>query len=103
MFSKPWDLPSNLSFWLDEIDPPWIVNIDLDYFYCCDSEDGIVRMLSDHYFDLTFQALKQAMDKGVVAALTLCLTPDKYTPGWDVTEALATRGLGHLGLEWKLP
>ena len=60
-------------------------------------------MFSEHYIDLTFLALKKAMDTNAVAALTLCLTPDTYTPGWDATEALATRALKHLGLEWRLP
>lgn len=62
-----------------------------------------MQMCSDNYVGLTFMALKQAMDNGAVAAVTLCLTPDAYTPGWEATEAFATRALTHLGLEWRLP
>jgi hypothetical protein len=102
LFSQPWELPQNLSYWLDPADGPWIVNVDLDFFYCC-TEDEPVQMFSDFYLDLTFIALKRAMDNGAVAAVTLCLTPDTYTPGWEATEALATRALRHLGLDWRLP
>ena len=102
LFSKPWELPANFAFWLDSRHGPWIVNIDLDYFYCS-AEEEPTQMFSEHYIDLTFVALKQAMDTKGVAALTLCLTPDTYTPGWDATEALATRALKHLDLEWRLP
>jgi UPF0489 domain len=104
LFSQPWELPENLSYWLDPSYGPWIVNIDLDYFYCPREAEGeTARMFSDEYVDLTFIALKQAMDNGAVGAVTLCLTPDGYTPGWDATEALATRALKHLGLDWRLP
>lgn len=102
LFSQPWELPENLMGWLDPLFGPWIVNIDLDYFYCC-TEDEPAQMFSDHYIDLTFTSLKQAMDSGAVAAVTLCLTPDTYTPGWQATEALATRALKHLGMDWRLP
>lgn len=102
LFSDPWDLPENLAYWLNPDHGPWIVNIDLDYFYC-DTENEPEPMFSDRYVELTFSALKQAMDAQTVGVVTLCLTPDSYTPGWEATEALATRALKHLGLDWRLP
>jgi len=103
LVSDLWDVPENLEYWLDKSGGPWIVNIDLDYFFCSGPDDNIIPMFSEVYFDTTFIALKRAMDKGAVAAVTLCLTPDSFTPGWAATEALASRGLGHLGLTWALP
>ena len=49
------------------------------------------------------QGLKDAMDRGTIGVLTLCLTPDSYTPGWAATEALAARILERLDLAFQLP
>ena len=102
MHSSPWDLPENLSLWLSDCEAPWIVNIDLDYFYC-EFEDGIRMMVSDNYIDAVASGLKGAMDRGAISVLTLCLTPDSYTPGWKETEALAARILQRMDLTFRLP
>ena len=102
-FSDPWELPNNIEYWLDEKNTySWIVNIDLDYFYC-EFNDEYGQMFSNDFFDDVFISLKKAMCKGKIAALTLCLTQTNYTPVWDKTEALAKRGLELLGLDWELP
>lgn len=102
LVSPPWDLAQNLSYWLGDREAPWIVNIDLDYFFC-EIDDGYGIMVSDHYIDTIGAELKEAMDRGVIGVLTLCLTPDSFTPGWAATEALATRLLEPLGLSFGLP
>jgi hypothetical protein len=43
------------------------------------------------------------MDRGTIGVLTLCLTPDNYTPGWTATETLAARILERLDLAFQLP
>lgn len=95
------ELPENLSSWLSEQEAPWIVNIDLDYFYC-QFGSGHRRMLSDDYIDAVAEGLKDAMDRGAIGVLTLCLTPDSFTPGWADTEALAARLLKGLDLTFQL-
>ncbi len=102
MFSPMWDLPKNMSYWLSNNEAPWIVNVDLDYFFCA-GNDGSILMISDEYLETTFNGLKDALDRGVVDVVTLCLTPDSYTPGWEATEQLAARILAILGLEFQLP
>ena len=109
MSAEIWELPQNLVFWLEEkqspIKTPWIVNIDLDYFYC-NSENGIFMMVSDEYIDTIADGLQIAMAKGLIDVLTICLTPGPWhglTPGWRETEALAARLLKHLGLTFVLP
>lgn len=102
LFSDVWELPHNLSFWLDTNATPWIVNIDLDYFFCGSDED-VVQMVSDNYIDQVGIALRRSMDRGAVKVVTLCLTPDSFTPGWAVCEKLASRILAHLGLSFQLP
>lgn len=101
-FSELWELPNNLSFWLGEGGKPWIVNIDLDYFYC-DADSGAQVMVSDEYLTSTFRGLKEAMDRGDVGVVTLCLTPDSFTAGWESTEQLAAQVLAVLGMEFRLP
>ena len=109
MYDALWDLPANLVYWLTEPpykvkEAPWVVNIDLDYFYC-KFNGGIRMMVSDDYIDSIALGLRTAMDQGVIGVLTLCLTPDPdvFTPGWPETEALASRFLKHLGLTLQLP
>ena len=99
----------NLVYWLTEPpydvkEAPWIVNIDLDYFFC-KFDGGIRMMVSGDYIDSIASGLRIALDQGVIGVLTLCLTPDPniYTLGWTETEALASRFLEHLGLTLKLP
>lgn len=60
-------------------------------------------LVADQYIDTMSTELKDAIDRGVVGVLTLCLTPDSFTPGWDATEALAKRVLERLGLKFELP
>ena len=102
MFSQIWDLPDNLSYWLNEAAAPWIVNIDLDYFYCATSS-GLEIMISDEFLTATFRGLKEAIDRGVVGVVTICLTPDTFTAGWKSTEELAARIMDILGMEFQLP
>ena len=102
MIGSLWDLPQNLSYWLSKREAPWIVNIDLDYFFC-EMGDDYGRIVSDQYIDRVAAELKVALDRGVIGVVTLCLTPDSFTPGWEATEALAARILKPLGLTFELP
>lgn len=102
MFGEIWDLPENFSHWLRKNEAPWIVNVDLDYFYC-DAEGGPQLMVSDDYLTTTFRGLREAMDRGDVGVITLCLTPDSFTAGWASVEMLAARILAILGVEFRLP
>ena len=107
MYGELWELPENLVYWLteNENDKPWIVNIDLDYFYCKFENDSCM-MVSDDYIDTVAYGLQVAMEKGVIGVLTICLTPGPwhgFTPGWPETEALAARLLKYLGLTFTLP
>lgn len=101
MFGEIWDLPENMSYWLSENEAPWIVNIDLDYFYC-DTEDGPQFMVSGDYLTTTFRGLSEALVRGDVGVVTLCLTPDSFTAGWESVEELASRILAILDMEFRL-
>jgi hypothetical protein len=99
-----WDLPFNLSYWLSGGRRPWIVNIDLDYFFCDGEDDRAQRMLADGYIDRCMDVVRQKMQDGTIKVTTIALTPvEGLTGGWEPSEALAARVLGRLGIEFRLP
>ena len=103
MFSEPWEMLDNLYHWLDNDGAPWIVNIDLDYFFCSKGETAQL-MFSDSYIKSCFSQIKEKIDEGVVGVTTICLTPDdEFTGGWTPSEQLAEKVLGYLGIEFNLP
>ena len=97
------ELPNNVDFWLSGQDGRWIVNVDLDYFFC-DQNDERRQMVSDCYVDALFTGIKPALETGKIAVLSLCLTPDEnLTGGWAPAEALCARICGALGVDFYLP
>jgi hypothetical protein len=98
-----WDVPENMAFWLSQSRKPWIVNIDLDYFFWHDEErPGL--MVSDGYLQTCFEQLRQKMQDRSVAVTTIALTPDEgITGGWDPSERVAKRVLRTLGIDFELP
>jgi hypothetical protein len=98
--SPPHDLPANLHHWLGKGD--WIVNIDLDYFFCTgpdEEADQFLPLFSDDYISNTFAELRKAMDEGLVKTVTVCLTPSNFTPGWEACLALSRRIFDVLGAD----
>lgn len=93
--SAPDELPENIDYWLER--GRWIVNIDLDYFFCADAAGDWIQMMSDAYIDEMFRGLRKAMDEGTVAVVTLCLTPSGYTPGWPECIRISRRIFRILG------
>lgn len=85
-----WLVPENLDFWLAKKNAPWIVNIDLDYFFYESGED-YKPMFAIEYIEETCDRIKHAIDAGLVSAITVCLTPTDFTPGWQETIDLADR------------
>jgi len=94
--SRPDEVPPNILYWLQDHRSPWIINIDLDYFFC-ETDADWVPMFSDAFIDALFADIKTAMDEGRVGVVTLCLTPSDFTPGWDECLALSTRIFKILG------
>lgn len=97
-----WDIPDNLSFWLDAADKPWIVNIDLDYFFWHGDEPGL--MFTRPYLEQCFSAIREKLEDGTIAVLTIATTPsDDLTGGWTPSSLLAEQVLGMLGIEFSVP
>lgn len=97
-----WNLPNVMGGCFYE-NSPWIVNIDLDYFYF-ETDSEIAPIVSDKYLEICFESLRKAIDNKLVAVTTICLTPDEpFTPGWEQSEKLASRILDILGKKFELP
>lgn len=102
-----WDMPDNFDFWLDRDlhqsrDKPWIVNIDLDYFFWHADQPRL--MVSDAYLKMLFSKIRQKLDDGTITVLTIATTPtDNFTGGWKPSSALAEKVLKILGIEFRIP
>lgn len=100
------ELPENMLYWLASAASPWIVNIDLDYFFCqgepCDDDDGKwFPLFSDEFVDTVCRQLKAGLDAGHVKVVTVCLTPSNFTPGWQECLDMSEKIFSILGA--KLP
>jgi hypothetical protein len=101
-YPPPWELLGNLDYWIDDKQKPWILNIDLDYFFCDDGEDDNHQMLSDGYIDSVFESLRKVTEKGHVAVTTIAMSPE-FCGGWDKSEQVLAIALAKLGIDFKLP
>jgi hypothetical protein len=102
---SPWDLPKNFDFWLGE-GSNWVVNIDLDYFFCEMEGGECRRFLAPEYVEDLCLTIKKHLATGRIKVLTICLTPDDhgYSGGWASAEALCAEFCQHLGVvSFKLP
>jgi UPF0489 domain len=101
--ARIWDIPDNFSYWLEQGSGNWIVNIDLDFFYC-QRGDSSIQMMSNDYIDALIDQIVRSYRAGRIGVITICLTPDlPLTPGWNETEKLAGRILTPLGVKFGLP
>jgi hypothetical protein len=101
-YPLPWELPGNISFWLEQSDEKFIVNIDLDYFVYTKVDNRNAPLFSSEYFGELFTEVKRMNDAGRIAVLTLCLSPE-FTGGWDGAEQLCYQASKYLGLTFRLP
>jgi hypothetical protein len=91
------EIPPNLLYWLKHNQSPWIVNIDLDYFFCLspnlDDDGGEIwmPMFSEEFVESIFGEFKKGLDENLIGALTICLTPTDFTPGWEECLSLSRK------------
>lgn len=66
-------------------DLPWIVNLDLDYFFS--SAPQKFELFSDEYIDSISKSLKTGLDNGMIDILTISLSPE-CCGSWEKAEAM---------------
>lgn len=98
------ELPENLFYWLQSAHSPWIINVDLDYFFCptplTETDEEIwIPIYSDEYIETVFAQMKAALDSNLVAVITVCLTPSNFTPGWEECLELSRKIFKILGAQ----
>jgi len=99
-----WDVPFNLDYWLGLGRKPWIMNLDLDYFFCDGEEDRAQRMIADPYIDRCMDIIRAKMADQTIAVTTIAITPsDNFTGGWGPSEAMMEQVLSRLGIDFQLP
>jgi hypothetical protein len=64
---------------------PWIVNIDLDYFYARQFKNS--PMVHEHYIRDFFKIIKNAYDENKICVLTVALSPE-CCGSWDNAQLL---------------
>lgn len=101
---QPQHLLGNLAYELANPGRRWIVNIDLDYLYCGDQMADRKPMFSAGYIRSLFETVRVNNEAGRIAAVTICLTPDKeFTGGWRAAEQMCERACKILQVPFKLP
>lgn len=80
----------------------WIFNVDIDYFFCSEDENGSqLRMLSNEYIESIFQPVAERIKDGTISVFTLALSPD-YSSGWQNAFIICEKICDILELDFKL-
>ena len=98
---ETWDLQHNVEFFLRP-SGQWIVNLDLDYFFCRANGDRTIRFQSEEYVDEEFQAIAASYRDKAMAVLTVSLSPE-CCGGWEESEKLCRRFFEAMALPYPLP
>jgi hypothetical protein len=77
----------------------WIINLDLDYFYCGLPEK--IEMFSSEYIAGIAEALKLGISNGLIKVLTIALSPE-CCGGWENAEKTLDIFSKTLGIKIKL-
>lgn len=77
---KIYDLVDNVDYWIGKSDiEHWILNIDLDFFFQGQGEEGYYRFLTTHYVKKLCRAIKKVLDK--IDVISIALSPE-FCNGW---------------------
>lgn len=71
-------------------DLPWIVNLDLDYFFSASPEKHL--MFSDEYMSSLASSINEGLNNGLIKVLTISLSPE-CCGSWEKAESLLKRYL----------
>jgi len=97
---KPIDLVRRLDDLFSERiylnDLPWIVNLDMDYFFSAQPQK--LPLFSDEYVEALALSLKKGLDNGMIKALTIALSPE-CCGSWEKAEKMLKRFQQTLGMQ----
>ncbi len=78
-------------------DLPWIVNLDLDYFFSAQPEK--MQLFSDEFVESIAKSLWQGLDSGMIKVLTIALSPE-CCGSWEKAEKMLKK---FSMVEWHHP
>jgi len=67
---------------------PWIVNLDLDYFFSAQPEK--IQLFSDEHIDMIAKTLMNGLELGMIKVITIALSPE-CCGGWDKAELMLSK------------
>jgi len=99
---KPWDLPECLdACWSKPF--PWIVNVDLDFFFFFKRNDNERPPLFSHcYIRDVFSQIRDGLRRKAIRVVTIALSPE-WCGGWEAAESLCSEACDALGIRFRLP
>ena len=80
---------------------PWIVNIDIDYFFF-KPNDSYDILTSNEYLETITGVLRKHLASGKILVLTIALSPD-FCGGWHNAETLCVKFCHNMGIDFSLP
>ncbi len=89
------------SFLEDYHNDGWILNLDIDYFFC-KSGEKYIPMFSEAFIDSFIEAVAEVIRKGQLICMTIALSPE-CCGGWHASEAMCSRITSGLGFNFELP
>lgn len=98
----PKSLPSSFEYWLEQSPNKWIINLDLDLFFCDNEGDGQIQLHSNIFIKRIGRALKRQKDKGKIAVITIALSPE-WSSGWKETKKVCSILTESMGINFQLP
>ena len=88
------------SFLTDYSGDGWILNLDIDYFFC-KSGDDYIPMFSDVFMDRFIESVAEVLRRKKLCCMTIALSPE-CCGGWSASEELCSRIASGLGLDFRL-
>ena len=101
----PWELPGNLSYWINDSKETWVVNVDLDYFFhtLSGEEDSEYElMFSNEYMIRVFESIRDGIKNAKIRVLTIALSPE-CCGGWQNAKMLCKKISDIMKLDFQLP
>lgn len=95
-------LPEELEKLFSKSDQPWLINLDLDFFFHKPDGEHYENKYSDSFAREIFFRIKQLNDTGNAKAITVALSPE-CCGGWRNSERMASQFCEVLDLSWQLP
>jgi hypothetical protein len=89
------------SFLEDYSSDGWILNLDIDYFFC-KSGEKYIPMFSDDFIDRFIEAVAKVIRRKKLICMTIALSPE-CCGGWQASEAMCSRITSGLGISFALP